>query len=57
MSDLAGAGGELRFTMTIVRKATGATEHFDMVAAATEEQARALGATVIDADTAKDKEQ
>ena len=31
MSDLTGVPGELRFTLTIKRKATGAIETYDMI--------------------------
>ena len=44
MSDLQGQPGELHMTVSITRKATGLTETHELVGAATEEQARALGA-------------
>ena len=44
MNDLKGPPAELRFTVTIKRKATGAVETYDMVGTATPEQVEALKA-------------
>ena len=41
-NDLQGPPAEIRFTVTITRKATGAVETYDMVGAATPEQVAAL---------------
>ena len=42
MNDLKGPPAELRFTVTITRKASGQTETYDMVGTATPEQVAAL---------------
>ena len=41
-NELQGPPAEIRFTVTITRKATGAVETYDMVGAATPEQVAAL---------------
>lgn len=47
MGELKGNEGELRATVTIKRAATGKEETFELVGPCTEEQALALGATVV----------
>jgi hypothetical protein len=42
MNELKGPPAKIRFTVTITRKATGAVETYDMVGAATPEQAAEL---------------
>jgi len=42
MSELKGQPGEIRFTVTIKRAATGKEETYDLVGAATPEQVAAL---------------
>ncbi len=54
MADLTGQVGELRMSVQIIRKATGAVENYEVVGAATKEQAEALGAVM--ADEAEKKE-
>lgn len=43
MSELTGQVGELRMSVQITRKETGAVENYEVVGSATKEQAEALG--------------
>jgi len=52
MSELKGSTGELRGTITIKRAATGKEETYELSAPCTQEQAEALGATIVEAPRA-----
>lgn len=51
MSDLQGPAGELRFTLTIKRAATGKEETFEMTSGLTEEQLSQLRSQMPERET------
>lgn len=54
MNNLTGQAGELRMSIEIKRAATGEVEKYDLIGKCTEEEAKQLGATMVE-KTEKDE--
>ena len=54
MNNLTGQAGELRMSIQVTRAATGKVEEYELIGKCTEEEARQLGATVVE-KTEKDE--